>query len=292
VIKKREFNNLHVLTPIVLFLIMIVIIFSNDNPLIILMELLFVGIIFICNGKSEKFKVGFQYFVPFALLIMIINMLFVGRGNIVLFRIFSRRFTLESMVYGFVMAIKLLTVMYLFMALEILVDSDRAVSYFSKKMPKSTLTLMIGIKLVPEMKERLKNLMDIYTIRGVVFNKKKAKERSKSYVPILSILLEDSLESSFDIGEAAYVRGFLSTKRSIYDRQSFNKKDYIITFFSFLLLVVYLIAQYKGFTNFNVYDGIELGTVINLGILGVTITMITILTIIVLYSEEKKNDIY
>lgn len=286
-IKKREFNNFHVLTPMILFLIMIVIVFSSDNPLIVLMELLLVSIIFICNGKSEKLKTGFLYFIPFASLIMIINMVFVGRGSTVLFIILNKRFTMEAMIYAIVMAIKLLTVMYLFMVLEILVDSDKAVSYFSNKMPKSTLTLMIGLKLVPEMKERFKNLMDIYTIRGVVFNKKKAREKSRSYVPILSILLEDSLESSFDIGEAAYVRGFLSTKRSIYDRQNFKKKDYTIIFFSFLLLAVYLVAQYMGFTQFNIYEGMRLWNLINYGILSIIIEMLIILIIILLHSEEN-----
>jgi len=286
-IRKREFNSLHVLTPIILFLFMIIIIFSTDNPLIILMELAFVSGIFFMNGKGEKLRAGFKYFIPFALLIMIINMVFVRRGSIVLFTILNRKFTLEAIIFALVLAIKLLTVMYIFMVLEILVDSDRAVSYFSSKMPKSTLTLMIGIKLVPEMKERFKNLMDIYTIRGVVFNKKKAREKSRSYVPILSILLEDSLESSFDIGEAAYVRGFLSTKRSIYDRQSFDKKDYIVIFFSFMLLGVYLIAQHKGFTEFNLYEGISIWNFINNGITSVVSVMLALLTIITLCSEEK-----
>jgi len=287
VVIKRDFNYLHVLTPVILFLIMIIIIFSTDNPLIIFTELLISSVIFIYDGKVQKLKNGFLFFIPFALMIVALNMVFVGKGHTVIFSILNKKFTLESAIYAFVLAVKLLTVIYLFMVLEIFVDSDRAVSYFSSKMPKSTLTLMIGLKLVPEMKERFKNLIDIYTIRGVVFSKKKAKERSRSYVPILSILLEDSLESSFDIGEAAYVRGFLSTKRSVYDRQKFKKQDYIINIFSVLLLVIYLTAQYKGFTAFNIYAEITLWNLINYGIFSVFTVMLIILIILLLYSEEK-----
>ena len=286
-IRKRDFDCLHVLTPVILFIIMIIITFSTDNPFIILTELIISSIIFIYDGKAQKLKNGFLVFIPFALMIVAINMVLVGRGNTVLFIILNKKFTLESVIYAVILAVKLLTVIYLFMVLEVLIDSDRAVSYFSSKMPKSTLTLMIGLKLVPEMKERFKNLIDIYTIRGVVFSKKKAKEKSRSYVPILSILLEDSLESSFDIGEAAYVRGFLSTKRSVYDRQSFNKQDYIINVFSLLLLGTYLTAQYKGFTEFNIYEGITLWNLINYGIFSIITVMLIILTILLLYSEEK-----
>ena len=289
---KKDFTSFHVLTPIIMFLIMLIITFSTDNPVIIFTELFIAVVMLLCSGNVKKLKNGFIYFIPFAMFIVAFNMFFSHKGSIVLFIILSRKFTLESMIYAVILAFKLLAVFYLFMLLDIMIDSDRAVSYFSSKIPKSTLTLMIGLKLIPEMKERFKNLMDIYSIRGLAFNKKKAREKTKSYVPILSILLEDSLEGSFDIGEAAYVRGFLSTKRSVYDRQRLNYKDYTMMTVSFSLLIVFIISQYIGFTGFNIYEGIGYVHLINYGVCAVITIMILILVFIILLSEEKQHGIY
>jgi energy-coupling factor transport system permease protein len=289
---KRDFTSFHVLTPLIIFLIMLIITFSTDNPVIIGTEIIIAIIMLLTSGNIKKLKNGFLYFIPFAIFIIIFNMAFVSKGSIVLFSILNKRFTLESMIYAVILAFKLLVVFYLFMTLDIMIDSDRAVSYFSSKMPKSTLTLMIGLKLIPEMKERFKNLMDIYSIRGLAFNKKTAREKTKSYIPILSILLEDSLESSFDIGEAAFTRGFLSTKRSVYDRQVFNLKDYVIIFIGFILMAVFLTAQYKGYTGFDIYEGIGSLHLINYGVVAVFAIMILVLTFILILSEEKKHGIY
>lgn len=289
---KRDFTSFHVITPLIIFLILIIITFSTDNPVILGTEIVIAIVMLLTSGNIKKLKNGFLYFIPFAILIIIFNMAFVSKGNIVLFSLLNKRFTLESMIYAIILAFKLLLVFYLFMILDIMIDSDRAVSYFSSKMPKSTLTLMIGLKLIPEMKERFKNLMDIYSIRGLSFNKKTAKEKTKSYIPILSILLEDSLESSFDIGEAAFTRGFLSNKRSIYDRQILNLKDYITIIIGLILIIVFLIAQYEGYTTFNIYDGIGSLNIINYGVSTILIFMIAILTFILIFSEEKKHGIY
>jgi len=289
---KRDFTSFHVLTPLIIFLIMIIITFSTDNPVIIGTEIIIAVVLLLTSGNIRKLKNVFLYFIPFALFIIIFNMAYVSKGSIVLFSLLNKRFTLESMIYAVILAFKLLLVFYLFLIVDIMIDSDRAVSYFSSKMPKSTLTLMIGLKLIPEMKERFKNLMDIYSIRGMVFNKKTAKERTKSYIPILSILLEDSLESSFDIGEAAFTRGFLSTKRSVYDRQILKVKDYIIIFIGIILIIVFLTAQYKGYTEFNIYQDIGSLHLINYGVSLVFIFMILILTFILIFSEEKKHGLY
>ena len=289
---KRDFTSFHVLTPLIVFLIMLIITFSTDSPVIIGTEIIIALVMLLTSGNIKRLKSVFIYFIPFAIFIIIFNMAFVSRGSIILFSILNKNFTLESMLYAVILAFKLLLVFYLFMILDIMIDSDRAVSYFSSKMPKSTLTLMIGLKLIPEMKERFKNLMDIYSIRGLAFNKKTAKEKTKSYIPILSILLEDSLESSFDIGEAAFTRGFLSTKRSTYDRQILNIKDSIIIFIGFILMVVFSIAKYKGYTEFNIYEGIGSLNLINYGVILVLIVLILILTFILIFSEEKKYGIY
>lgn len=288
----RSFKEYHVLTSLLVFMSMLILIFSNDNPVILGSVYVFIISIIISSKEKQKFKKFFLYFVLVALLIVIMNMFFVSAGSTTLFYLFNKRFTLESIIYAVVMIFKLLAVIYLFMIFEIMIDSDRAVSYFSSVMPKSTLMLMISFKLVPTMRDRFKNLKEIYQVRGVVFNKKKSKEKTGSYVPVLSILLEDSLEGSFDIGEAAYVRGFLSGKRSVYERQKICSRDFKIIGLSIALIIFYCVTQFKNWVQFNIYNGVTIINFINIGI-AIIFTLIIVMTFILIFnSEEQKYDIH
>ena len=117
---KRDFTSFHVLTPLIIFLILIIITFSTDNPVIIGTELIISIVIFLISGNITKLKNGFMYFIPFALCIIIFNMAFVSKGSIVLFSILNKKFTLESMIYAIILAFKLLLVFYFLLQIKIL----------------------------------------------------------------------------------------------------------------------------------------------------------------------------
>lgn len=288
----RDFKEYHVLTSFFVFMAMLIILFSNDNPVILASLYIFIISIIISCREKHKFKIGFFYFIPVAIVIIAINMFFVSAGNTTLFYLFHKRCTLESIIYATVMSFKFLAAIYMFMILELMIDSDKAVSYFSSVMPKSTLMLMISIKLMPNMKNRFKSLKEIYEIRGVVFNKKKTKEKTYSYIPVMSILLEDSMEGSFDIGEAAYVRGFLSGKRSVYERQKFFKRDIEVIVLSILLIISYCIAEFRKMIQFKIYDGVTTINFINIGIATIFTFIVAITLTLISNSKEKKYGLY
>lgn len=283
-----NFKRYHVVASSFIFMSLLIILFSNDNPSIVAAIYAFIIPMIISGNEKGKFKKGFIYFIPVAALIIIINMFFASSGNTILFYFLKGRVTLESIIYGAIMSFRLLGTIYLFMILEMMIDSDRAVSYFSSIMPKSTLMLMVSFKLIPGMKKRFDSLKEIYEIRGVVFDKKKSKEKAAGFVPVLSILLEDSMEESFTIGEAAYVRGFLSGKRSVYERQKFHKRDVQVIVMSIFLMIFYCAAQFKGWTNFDIYDGVSLINFINAGTILLFVFIAVMTSIIILSSKEEQ----
>lgn len=288
----RDFKEYHVLTAALVFISMMIMIFSNDNPVILASVYVFIVSMIICSREKRKFKTGFYYFIPIAIIIIAINMFFVSSGSITLFYLFHKRYTLEAIVYAIVFSFKFLAVIYLFLILESMIDSDRAVSYFSTVMPKSTLMLMICFKLMPSMKNRFKNLKEIYEIRGVKFKQEKSKEKARGYVPVLSVLLEDSMEGSFDIGESAYVRGFLSGNRSVYERQKFQNRDFKLIALSTALIIFFCVAQFKNWVQFDIYDGVTIINFINIGIAAIFVFIVCITFTIIFDSEEKKYELY
>ena len=289
---RKKFENIHVFSAIVLNFVLLILVIGSDNPLIISGVFIPIISILVVTGKLSSLKRSMLLFIPFALLTIIINLIFVTQGKTVIFVLFNRAFTLEAFIYAFSLSFKLLLVILIFTLLGVMIDSDKAVSFFSSVMPKTTVTMMISLKMFPQMKKRMTSLKEIYSIRGIDFQAKGLKNKIKSYVPLLSVILEDSLESAFDIGESSFVRGFLSSKRTVYDRQKFKNYDYMIFFSSMILLGVFFIIKVLGMDNFNVYDDINLSKIINKGI--ITIFILTSALAVELYNvlKEKNHVIY
>lgn len=272
-------DKVHVVSPVNLCLVLLIITFLEDNPFIIFCIFAFVFINFIENHEILKLKNAFVYFVPLAIMTILINMLFVSKGSFVLFSVFGRYFTLESVIYAFTLTFKLLVVIYIFLLLGILVDSDAAVSYFLSKMPKTTLAMLVGIKFFPAMKERLKSIKMVYRVRGVEFESGNLKDKVKSNMEMLSVLLEDSLETFFNIAETSYVRGFLSGKRTTYERQKFHKKDYILMIVYSCYLVCFIIVHLLKLDKFDIYSqGINKSSFFNLSVyIFIVITLLSLI---------------
>lgn len=277
-----DYKKYHVLTSIVLCIVVLAVIFTTYNPFILFSIFALSFYIFLTSYSLKKLKKGFIYFIPFFIITILINMIFVQEGGTVIFTVLNKRVTMESLIFSFISSFKLLLVIYVFMFLEIMVDSDRAVSYFSSKMPKSTLLVMITLKLFPGMKERLTNLKEIYSIRGVDFEGDKISDKAKSSIPILSILLESSLEDSFDIGEAAYVRGFLSAKRSIYDRQKIKKNDKRMLALYAGLFICFVVMEIFKLDNFDVYTLMTIKSLFNVESIVISIFVLALCLILTL----------
>lgn len=283
----NKYRNYHILATLIFNISMLFSIFSTENPIILFGILIVCLIIFATSKNLKKFKTGIIFFIPFSMATVFINLIFAGEGNTVLFYLLGKRFTLEALVYASILSFKLLLVIYIFMLLDIMIDSDRAVSYFSAIMPKSVLTLMISFKLFPTMKERLGNLREIYSLRGVNFEGKNLKDRIRSYMPIMSILLENSLEGAFDIGEAAYIRGFLSGKRTIYDKQKIKGRDVYLIISAMIFLCTFLYIRLLGLDTFNVYMGMRFYGFMNEGNIAVSLALIQLVIFIVYSAEER-----
>lgn len=283
----RESSKIHVITSALLALNLLIITFLCKNPILLLIIFAFCVVTMSYSGNIERVKNGFKYFIPFSILAIVVNMIFVAQGNTTLFYLFGEKFTLEALLYGVILSFKLLVVIYLFAVASIIIDSDMAASYFSSKIPKSTLTIMISLKIFPNMRNRIVNLKEIYSIRGVDFESKKLKQRIKSNIPVLSVLLEDSLEGAFDIGEAAYVRGFLSGKRSVYDKPKLQKRDYLLIITSIVTLLFYLLIKIRGIDNFDIYMKISFSQLINYWVVGVLVLVIIIEAMLIKVLQDK-----
>lgn len=245
---------LHISVLTLYGLIILSMAFLTQDP-IVLLGLLFTEIFLLISlGKFNAVKSTFKIFWPLLLITVLINLIFTNAGVYVLFEIFNKPITLENIIYSCLFGIKLLVVIYVFYIIEILIDSDSAVSYFSSKMPKTTLLFMVCFKLIPNMRKKLMDLKDIYTVRGVDFESKSRFERIKAQIPLLMVVIEEALESSFDIAESAYTKGFLTGKRTVFMNRKLNFLDLSITLGCILVLIIFIILKFLGMLDYDIYE--------------------------------------
>lgn len=263
--KTVKLKEYHILTVFTLFLILMVGTFISDNPMIIMS--IFIVIFYLSFKTSETNKLWKMFIIsiPFLILIVLLNILVSNSGKIILFKVLNIRITLEALISGIILYFKLYVTFSLFIVFQVMVDSDKAVSYFSQKLPKSTLLLMIGFKLIPGLKRRFNDLINIYELRGVNFHREGSKDKLRGYIPVMSVLLEDSLEGSFEIGEAAYVRGFLCGKKTVYDVQKIHKRDSILISSLLCFLIIIIITSILGLLKFDLYNGVSFKNILNYG---------------------------
>ena len=247
--------QLHILTPVFLLASSLFLLFSTDHPFVICGAILLAVTVLAGGKKWKQLKQGLWFALPMTFFMLLFNLVFVSSGVTELAVVFGKRITLESILYAFLMGVKLLAATYLFFMAGSLTNGDKAVSYCGSKLPKSTLTFLLIFRLIPHFRESFFHLKDVYATRGVEFENVPLREKIKSYRAVLAVLLEQSLESSFEIGEAAYTRGFLSTKRSVYERSRPTWRDGLVLTADALLLAVYILLLVNGSASFNLYFG-------------------------------------
>lgn len=291
-----KIDNFHTLTVIIINLVLMIITFSTDNPLIIVSLLVCSMIALIIYKDAKRLSLGLKIFFPLAIITTIINIMFVNAGSRIILTVLGKQITVETIIYAVFMSVKILVIVYLFYVLGNMLDSDKALSYFSKKSPKVTLIILLSLKLVPNMTKRVNTLKEVYLTRGVNLEATSKKDRIKANIPVLSVLLEDSLEGAFDIGESAYVRGFLSGKRSEYEKSKLKFKDFLVSAYFLVLLLLHILFTLRNKITYDVYDGSELLIFINrYSIFQSILIIITLVFFIQDYVQRRRiaeNELY
>lgn len=274
--------NTHPSAAIILVLILTVIDFSTYNVSIILGISLFILIVLIFSGNADKLKKNIFYFIPYAIITILINLIFVSEGSHMIFQIMGKKFTLESLIYALIMSLKLLNVIYIFPLFGVLVDSDDMVSFFSSIAPKSTITLLISAKIIPRLKRRYDSIREVFSLRGVDFSKKRKRDMIEGFLPVIASLTEDTLEGSFEIGEAAFIRGYLGNKRTIYEKKKLNSKDYLILILCLIQISFFIWCSMNDYIYFDIYGTVVLNSFFNIYI-SINIIIMLIISVVIVY---------
>ncbi|MBP2026580.1 energy-coupling factor transport system permease protein [Acetoanaerobium pronyense] len=240
-----------------LFALLFSMLYYQDPRAVIILNLFLIGFFFVFKEK-EKFKEVLLFSLFSSLIIIIINPLVNQGGNTELFKITGIpiigriRVTLEAIIFGLVMSMKLFGMMMIFSIYGFLVDKDDSFSFFSRLAGKSALTVSMSIHVIHRLKKDVIRIKDVMELRGVKFNETSLRGKIKAYTPLLKVILISSLEGALIRAEALSSRGFSSSiKRTSYSEISINKRDYVLFFMSVIILINMFL--FREMSSYNFY---------------------------------------
>ncbi|MBM7853921.1 energy-coupling factor transport system permease protein [Desulfohalotomaculum tongense] len=162
-------------------------------------------------------------------------------------------FTLEAVLYGINMGMRLLVVITVFFLYNRMMNPDRAFSFLARYAPGSVMLITLATRLVPYLAVQFKNIKEVQQTRGVEFDCPGITGKIKSYYPLLKVLLLSSLENAFNIAEAIQSRGYGSGPRSYYTREKFRPRDVIVLAASGGALLGGMVLMAGGGAEFQFY---------------------------------------
>ena len=261
--KNHFLYNFHTGVMLVYLLTMIIFASVYSHPLFLAGQLISLICLALCLEETKSLFKTVRWMLPMMLIIIFINAMVNKSGDTILWigpslPLFGRmEISLEAILYGLNMSLRLLVIIWEFMLLVILIDPDRSLTIFSKVLEKSAITVSLATRSIPILSKRLKEIKDVQTVRGVNFNDGSRIKRIKNTFPLIKVLLLSILEDTFKNAEAMYARGYGVGKRSYYTREKIRYRDYILLISVIVLWIIGIFFMIKGWSDFVFYPHLQ-----------------------------------
>lgn len=263
--KKTPIHRLHPVCIIIWVVAIVIGSFIIEDP--ILLILLFLSTIsFAILGKIVKewfLFIKFAFFL--SIILIVINMLASQHGSHIIFRaigvpLFGNiKLTLESLVFGIGMSLRLLSTISAFAILTLTINPDVLLQIIlTLKFPyRTVLTTSIAVRFIPCLLSDLDTIQDSLKTRGYKMNEGGFINRIKKRLVIFPPLLSNSLERSIQSAEAMESRGFgLKGKKNFFKKIQTTKTDYFFIILPILLIFLIIMMWILNIGTYDYYPSI------------------------------------
>lgn len=231
--KRAEFSMAH---PLVCFLFMaavLIVSMLSYNPVLVGTSLIMSSlcVTVLCGVKRclKNFLIG----LPLCLFTAVIQPIFSGVGDTVLYYINDNPVSAESYVFGLVAGLLLVNVIQWCSCLGVLLDSDRMMYILGNIAPTLGLTFSMILRFIPLLGQRYRQIHDAQLGMG-----RRGKSRLRMFVREVSILISWSLDSSIETSASMEARGYGKGKRTNYHNYRLKYADIAACFYIVLLAAV------------------------------------------------------
>lgn len=207
-------------------------------------------VISLCSGfiysvmlKGKKaIKTNVLYMLPTILVMALMNPAFNHEGVTILTYLPSgNSLTLESILYGILSAVMLVSVLCHFSCYSAVMTSDKFIYLFGRVIPSLSLILSMTLRFVPRFSAQLKVVANAQKCIGRDSVNGSLVQRAKNALSILSVMVTWSLENAVETADSMKSRGYGLRGRTAFSIFTFDKRDQL-TLSYILLLGVYVLA--------------------------------------------------
>ena len=254
-------NGIQAIHPFVMFFYYMCIgsfaMFFN-HPIFLLAGCLALIAVNLSHDGGQAMKQWAPLMIIMTTLIIVINPFINTRGTHVLFHVFGRQVTFEAMLYGVVTAMSLLMILLLFVSLNSVLNGNKLLYIFARILPRTAFLIMMSIRFVPLLKRRLTEIQDVQRLKGMTMTQGTLRERAKSGMSMLQILLSWSLEEAVETADSMKARGYGTGKRRPYIPYRMTKSDKSWLSYLVVIFALCVTGGFLGYGKIIIYP--ELGT--------------------------------
>ena len=202
----------------------------------------------VLKGVVPTLKFNVLFALPAMILVALINPLFNHYGVTVLGYLFNGNpFTLESCVYGLIMALMLACTLIWFSCYTEVMTSDKFIYLFGRIIPALSLVLSMCLRFVPKFTKQMGVITDSQKCVGRSVKNGNIIQRAKHGITIFSILITWSLENAIETADSMKCRGYGEKGRTAFSIYQFDKRDMAMLLFMALTFGLTLFGAAKGF---------------------------------------------
>ncbi len=212
---SRGFRDLHPVVTFIYYTGVLLLLLLMFHPLFILSAcILLLAVNLLYDGGKELFRWKGAMGMT-AGVILVVNPLTSERGTHVLWEGTSHRVTWEAVLYGGMMSGIILCVMATFISYQQVIPTNKFLYLFSRLLPQWALLIVLALRLVPLLRERLGEIEMVHRSREDEIPKLSLQERLRRSMKRLEVLLTWSLEEGLQRADSMKARGYGTGRRSL-----------------------------------------------------------------------------
>ena len=176
------------------------------------------------NGR-RGLRFTLLYLLPMMVVAALVNPLFNHRGVTILGYLSDNPITLESIWFGIAVGVMFGAVILWFSCFNRVMTADKIMHIFGRLLPALSLVLSMVLRFVPRARDQMQEVMAAQRCAGRDIGAGPLRERARSGMKILSILVTWMLEDAIEKADSMKARGYGLPGRTNWSIYRFDARD-------------------------------------------------------------------
>jgi energy-coupling factor transport system permease protein len=172
-----------------------------------------------------------------------------GQGNL----------TVEAVVYGAVIALKVTIVIIIATLASLAVDPDALLRIFRRLSFRSALTASLAVRMIPLLAADAHRLAEAQRTRPRGTSKG-ARQGARERVALLGAIVAGSLDRALDVAATLEVRGFAAAPRATRSQRPWSRHDIAFACSSVAIVALAAVGLRSGASSFDAYPLVHLAS--------------------------------